>query len=76
MGALSIWHLLVLLFLFALAASVVGLIVWLVKLGSRKPGNPVAAAQRRLQQLDELKAKGVITDEEYARQRAAIVTTL
>lgn len=76
MGMFSIWHWLILLFVFALAASVVGLIVWLVVRASRVPGNPVATAQQRLQQLEQLKAQGLITGEEYARQRAAVVTRL
>ena len=72
----SIWYLLILLFVSALAASVVGLIVWLAVRASRAPGNPVVTAQQRLRQLEELKAQGLITDEEYARQRAAVVTRL
>ncbi|MEN5209175.1 hypothetical protein ABE493_13740 [Stenotrophomonas terrae] len=76
MGMFSIWYLLILLFVSALAASVVGLIVWLAVRASRAPGNPVATAQQRLRQLEELKAQGLITDEECARQRAAVVTRL
>lgn len=76
MGMFSIWYLLILLFVSALAASVVGLIVWLAVRASRAPGNPVVTAQQRLRQLEELKAQGLITDEEYARQRAAVVTRL
>ncbi len=76
MGMFSIWHWLILLFLFAIAASLVGLIVWFAKRSSTAPGNPVANAQKRLQQLEELRAQGLISNEEYARQRAAIVTGL
>jgi len=72
----SIWHWLILLFLFAVAASLVGLIVWFAKRSSKAPGSPVANAQKRLQQLEELRAQGLISNEEYARQRAAIVTGL
>ena len=74
MGMFSIWHWLSLLFLFAVAASLVGLIVWLAMRSSKAPGNPVANAHKRLQQLEDLRAQGLISDEEYARQRAAVVT--
>lgn len=76
MGMFSIWHWLILLFVFALLASVVGLVFWLAMRASNKPGNPVAMARTRLRQLEELKAEGLISNEEYARQRAVIVREL
>ncbi len=76
MGAFSIWHWLILLCVFALAAAIVGLIVWLTVRASRKTGGPAATVQSRLQQLDALRAQGLISDAEHARQRAAIVAGL
>lgn len=76
MGAFSIWHWLILLCVLALAAGVVGLVVWLAMRASRASGKPAALVQARLQQLEALKVQGLITDDEYARQRAAIVSGL
>jgi hypothetical protein len=36
-------------------------------------GAPAADVASRLKKLDELKAQGVITDEEYERERARIL---
>lgn len=87
MGGISIWHWIILLAMLAVPVILIGLVVWLVKRSSRPsplqrqaipppilPMTPTVEA--RLQQLDDLRAKGAITDLEHQRQRAEIIKSV
>ena len=78
MGSFSIWHLLVLLIGFVFFAGGIGLVVWLCIRVARKPspGAVTASSQQRLQQLDELRGKGLLSEAEYQQQRAVIVGSI
>ena len=84
MGHFSVWHWVIVLFLAGIPVAVLGLIVWLVVRASRRPVAPAAAAtplpasdrpsvESRLQELNDLKDKNLITDAEYEQQRASIL---
>jgi len=84
MGGLSIWHLIIILMFLAATAGLVGLVVWISARSSRKrviqatsddmgSESLVATVEARLLHLDDLWAKGVITESEYEQQRAAII---
>jgi uncharacterized membrane protein len=84
MGGLSIWHLIIVLVFLAIAAACVGLVVWLSTRSARRstaenavdgPHDSASAqpTESRLLQLDDLWAKGVITEAEYEQQRSAII---
>jgi len=85
MGGLSIWHLIIILMFLAATAGLVGLVVWISARSSRKrviqatsddmgsESSLVATVEARLLHLDDLWAKGVITESEYEQQRAAII---
>ena len=78
MGMFSIWHLLVLLVGFVFLAGGIALVVWLCVRAAGKPSsgaNPLSL-QGRLQQLDELRAKGLLSEAEYQRQRGVIVSSI
>lgn len=81
MGSFSVWHWIIVLFLAGIPVAVVGLIVWLVVRASRRPvapASPLPASNRpsvesRLQELNALKDKALITEAEYEQQRASIL---
>ncbi len=81
MGHFSVWHWVIVLFLAGIPVAVVGLIVWLVVRASNRPvapASPLPASNRpsvesRLQELNTLKDKALITDAEYEQQRASIL---
>jgi hypothetical protein len=84
MGGLSVWHLIIALLFLAATVGSVGLLVWLFARSSKRPvsqaasgeagSEPVlATAESRLLHLDDLWAKGVITESEYEQQRAVII---
>lgn len=81
MGHFSVWHWVIVLFLAGIPVAVVGLIVWLVVRASNRPvasAAPLPASNRpsvesRLQELNALKDKALITDAEYEQQRASIL---
>ncbi|MET0288821.1 MAG: SHOCT domain-containing protein [Pseudoxanthomonas sp.] len=59
------------------------LIVWAVNRSNAKPGNPGVtpppiehSTEARLRDLDALRARGVVTEAEYAERRAAILQSL
>jgi hypothetical protein len=83
MGQFSVWHWIIVLFIVAIPVAILGLI-WLVARASRRPIPPAAAAaplaasdrrsvESRLQELNDLKDKNLITDAEYEQQRASIL---
>lgn len=81
MGHFSVWHWVIVLFLAGIPVAVVGLIVWLVVRASNRPVAPAAplpassrpSVESRLQELNDLKDKALITDAEYEQQRASIL---
>ncbi|MEN5118936.1 hypothetical protein [Luteimonas sp. TWI662] len=75
MGMFSIWHLILLLLLFAIFAGVVGLIVWAIVRSQRRP--PPALDEGLVAQvaaLDRLHREGAIDATEHARRRAALLS--
>lgn len=81
MGHFSVWHWVIVLFLAGIPVAVVGLIVWLVVRASKRPVAPASllpasnrpSVESRLQELNALKDKALITDAEYEQQRASIL---
>lgn len=72
MGFDSIWHLLILVIVLAVPVAIIVLIVRLVRRLSRGTG-PVPSTEVRLRELASLKARGLVTEAEYERQRRAII---
>ncbi|MEO8669811.1 MAG: hypothetical protein ABI411_00775 [Tahibacter sp.] len=68
MGAFSIFHWIIVLFLFGIPL----LIVLLVARTNRR-GAAVLDPQQRLRRLDRLKANGQVSESEYRQQRARIL---
>jgi cytochrome c-type biogenesis protein CcmH/NrfG len=66
-------HLIVLLLVVGILAAVVGFVVWLLARASPSVAKSSATTELRLRELSNLKAKGLITDGEFERQRAAIM---
>lgn len=85
MGSFSVWHGIIVLFVVLIPAVFVAGIVWLAihlsrarrdKDGASGPSALSALGvdvETRLARLGQLLAKGQITQEEYERQRAAII---
>jgi hypothetical protein len=86
MGSFSILHWILVLFFLVVPAAILGLIIWLATRASgRRPASTAravppaipplsqASVKSRLQALDDLKAKGLVTDVEYDQQRASIL---
>lgn len=82
MGGFSLWHWIILLFVLGVFASIVGLIIWLIVRVSRRPSTAASpsvsapsqpSTESRLQELANLKTKGLITDSEHEDRRAAIL---
>jgi hypothetical protein len=82
MNQFSMWHWVIVLFLAGIPVAVLGLIVWLVVRASRRPVASAATAlpassrpsvESRLQELNDLKDKKLITDAEYEQQRVSIL---
>lgn len=89
MGGFSIWHWIILLLALGIPATIVGLIIWLAVRASGKsaPALPPASSPAmpasgqtstgtRLQELAELKSRGLITASEYEQKRAALLREL
>jgi hypothetical protein len=68
MGFDAIWHVLVLLFVLAIIVLAVRLLR-----GLGRGGVASAGTEARLRELDSLKARGLVTEAEYQRQRSAII---
>lgn len=86
MGSFSLWHWVIVLFVLGIPAAIIGLLIWLIVRVSRRskvvatPGTQPAPAvsspppvESRLQELANLKSKGLITDAEYEERRSAIL---
>lgn len=76
MGGISIWHWIILFVFFVVPVLLVGGLAWFLIRRSRAAASPAPALEARLQRLDELFAKGTITQGEHERQRADILRTL
>lgn len=88
MGSFSPMHLIIVFFAMLALFLLVAGIVWLAGRGSRgghlggvafgasQPPAVAADVESRLAVLSDLHGRGQITDEEYARQRAAIVASV
>jgi cytochrome c-type biogenesis protein CcmH/NrfG len=77
MGGLSIWHWLVVLVFLGVPAILVTLLVLGVRRRQRRPASAaVGTPEARLARLDALRAQGLITQEEFDQQRAAIIRGL
>jgi hypothetical protein len=90
MGSFSIWHYTVVL-VALIPVLLVALVVWLTARSSRARRDAGLSSgastkgvsgvldvdvESRLARLGELRAQGQITDDEYARQRAAIIASI
>lgn len=85
MGSFGLWHWIIVLMVLGIPVAIAGLVAWLVARASKQP--PAASravpppipngirpsTASRLQDLAELKEKGLITDAEFEQQRAAIL---
>ena len=71
-------ELIILVWLFAVPAVVIGVVVWLVARRSRASSQ--AGSQRpaadRLAELESLRRAGQITTDEYEKQRASIIARI
>ncbi|MGY0561351.1 SHOCT domain-containing protein [Luteimonas sp. A277] len=89
MGGFSLWHWIIVLFVLGILAAIIGLIIWLIVRVTRRPhaatapSTPPAIAtassltvESRLQELANLKSKGLITDSEYEERRSAILQSV
>lgn len=76
MGGISIWHWIILFVFFVLPVTAIGGLAWFLIRRSRAAQSPAPTLEARLQRLDELFAKGAITQGEHERQRADILRTL
>jgi hypothetical protein len=72
MGFDSIWHLLILVIVLAVPVAIIVLIVRLVR-GLSRRASPAPSTEARLRELASLKARGLVTEAEYERQRRAII---
>jgi hypothetical protein len=83
MGGFSLWHWIIVLFILVIPATIIGLI-WLSVRALKRPvtqasasapitQSPAPAVEFRLQELANLKSKGLITDSEYEQQRLTIL---
>ncbi|MBB5864576.1 SHOCT domain-containing protein [Xanthomonas sp. 3058] len=80
MGSFSIWHWLILLVIFGIAAAVIALVVWAAKRATRASvtsatphSTAINTVQSRLAELETLKSQQVITEAEYNQRRARIL---
>lgn len=86
MGSFSILHWILVLFVLVVPAVIVGLIIWFATRASKRrptatpralppaiPPSLQPSVESRLQALDDLKSRGLITDAEYDQQRAFIL---
>lgn len=73
MGGISIWHWIILFLFFVLPVMAIGGLAWFLIRRSRAAPSPAPTLEARLQRLDELFAKGAITQGEHERQRADIL---
>ena len=69
-------ELIVILIMLGIMGLLVAGIVWLVGTASKPSRSPVRSVAERLSELDSLKKAGQITDAEYERQRAVIVSSV
>jgi cytochrome c-type biogenesis protein CcmH/NrfG len=77
MGGLSIWHWLVVLVFLGVPAILVTLLVLFMRRRQRAAASaPVGTTEARLARLDALRAQGLITQEEFDQQRAAVIRGL
>ncbi len=77
MSSFSVWHWVVALVAIVVPAAFVGGIVWLTVRLSRSakaaPALPGGSTEARLAALDDLRARGQISEDEHRSQRAAII---
>jgi hypothetical protein len=82
MGSFSIWHWLIILFVIGIPFSILGAIVWLIIRATRKSALPAAriasalTPEARLEELFQLRSKGLISLAEYEQQRAAVLDNI
>ncbi|MBL8256754.1 MAG: SHOCT domain-containing protein [Pseudoxanthomonas mexicana] len=76
MGGISLWHWIILFLFFVLPVCAIGGLAWFLIRRSRAASSPPLTTETRLQRLDDLFAKGAITQGEHERQRADILRRL
>ena len=82
MGSFSLWHWVVVLVALGVPATIIGLVFWFIARVSRRanaaapsqaPATPRPSTESRLQELDHLMSKDLISHAEYEKQRSAIL---
>lgn len=85
MGSFSLLHWIIVLFIVGVPVAAVAAIVWLVARTSNRrtasaatsgTASSLPSVESRLQQLDALKDKGLISESEYQQQRATILRSV
>ncbi len=82
MGTFSIWHWLIIFLVIGIPFAILGTVVWLIIRATRKSALPairIASAltpEARLEELFNLRSKGLISLAEYEQQRTAILNAI
>ncbi|CAN7478987.1 hypothetical protein LJR143_003067 [Pseudoxanthomonas sp. LjRoot143] len=76
MGGISIWHWIILFVFFVLPVLAIGGLAWFLVRRSRAAPPQAPTVEARLQRLDELLARGTITQGERERQRADVLRSI
>lgn len=71
---LSGWHLVILIVIMLVIVAVIAAVVVAILAAVRRANSPSTA--QRLQQLDELRVRGVVSEVEYAQKREQILREL
>lgn len=74
LGNLSGWHLMIIGVIMLVIIAVVAVVVVAIFVVNRRSAAPTAA--QRLQQIDDLRAHGSISPEEYAQKREQVLREL
>jgi hypothetical protein len=70
MTSLSLWHWIIVLLMLGIPAIFLGLLIWFIVRAATKSGR---TTESRLQELANLKSKGLVSEAEYEQQRSSIV---
>jgi flagellar biogenesis protein FliO len=73
---MSVTHLLVLLVTLAIMVAIIGFIAWVIMRLARRSAQAASSIDARLLELAALKAKGLISDTEFAQKRLHILGDL
>jgi uncharacterized membrane protein len=74
MAAFSVWHWLIVFLIIGIPAALIAAVLWWAMRMSKKAVVPPVSAEARLEELFQLRSKGLISLAEYEQQRTAILT--